>query len=223
MKLPDYYRNTKNRTENWKSRENARDALENSLRALPELSGKWIDIGCQSGGLLNKLGTNFEEAVGVDIGNYSDYWKESPNVNFVIHDLDEGPICFPDSYFDLVTCFMVIEHVFDVFGALNEIARLTKTSGSVVVEIPNAGYFKHILSLIRGIVPRTGAQDYPFNETQGWDGQHLHYFTLSEFVAASHRYDLQLISHNTRGRFPALRRIAPSLLYSSLILTFRKQ
>lgn len=226
MKLHDYYKNTEARTDAWSDgsrRNDSRDSLEEALIKLPGLHGRWLDIGCQAGGLLGKLHHHFDEAFGVDIGDYQNHWGELPAVNFRLHDLDEEPIPFPDGHFDIVTCFMVIEHVFDVFGAVKEISRLTAEGGTAVIEVPNAGYVKHLFSLLRGRVPRTGSQDYPFNERQGWDGQHLHYFTLRETREIFDRYGLRLVTHTSRGKYPTLRRLAPSLLYSSLILTFQKK
>lgn len=230
MKLTDYYGDTSARTADWDSSrpETVADGgglawMVSSVRSLPSCSGALLDIGCQSGSFLKEMAPQFIRCCGVDIGDYTNYWKEIENVEFQMHDIDTGPLAFADGSFDIVTCFSVLEHVFDVFGLVEEISRLTKPNGYAVIDVPNAGYIKHILSLIRGRVPRTGAQDFPFLKSNGWDGQHLHYFTLKELGLTFRSCGLDLIAHASRGKCACVRRLWPSLLYGSLTLTLQKR
>jgi len=107
-----------------------------------------LDIGCQAGGLLEYLNGRFAERYEVDIGNYNDYWGKIEGCSFQIVDIDKETLPFADSYFDIVTCIMVLEHVFDVFNAMSELSRVTRPNGFVIIEVPNISYFKHIFSLI---------------------------------------------------------------------------
>ena len=180
--------------------------------------GHYLDIGCQSGGLICMVKSAFDKCYGIDIGSYDQEWSQSPDCTFIVHDVDAAPLPFPDASFRVVSCIMVLEHVFDVFGLVREARRVVQPGGSFVIEVPNAGYIKHILALIKGRVPRTGAQLYPFSEAEGWDGQHLHYFTVSELTWLLNSVGFQVEEIFSRGRFPTLRKIHPPLLCSSICM-----
>ena len=227
MNAQDYYSDLKGRTQGWGPVETARTPvgrglqLANEVRRLPK-GTRLLDIGCQSGALLRSVAPRFDELYGVDIGDYSEYWNEAPPLRCSIHNVDAGPLPFADGFFDVVVCAMVLEHVFDVFGLVGEIGRLLKPSGHALIEVPNIGYIKHFVSLLRGRVPRTGAVKVPFEKTQGWDGQHLHYFTITEMKWLLAEYGMRFRRVVSGGRFPALRRIWPSALYSAIIMTVQK-
>jgi len=228
MQPKDYYRNVNARTADWNevcptsSHETGIDFMIRLIEQLSVNGGRFLDIGCQAGHLVNVVKARFSESVGVDIGDYGEYWKIIDGANFFTHDLDSASLPFPADYFDIVTCFMVLEHVFDVFGVVEEIARITKPGKYVVLEVPNVAYVKHIFELMKGSVPRTGAQKYPFARSDGWDGQHLHYFTLREITWLCHEFGLTVVKHASRGKHERLRSLCPSLLYASIALTLRK-
>ena len=67
-------------------------------------------------------------AIGVDI---------NPRSNAdIIHDLDQYPYPFPDSEFDRVLCFDVLEHLDNFVRAVEEIWRISKSGGTVAVSGP---------------------------------------------------------------------------------------
>src|SRR4051812_43870975 len=125
MNPEDYYSNTLSRSADW-----ADQAAEPGFAPLkiviqtakPYLAtgGRVLDIGCQGGHQLALLSDEFEELIGVDIAPYDDMWKLFPQARFVVHDVDAPPLPFPDGYFQSVLCTNLLEHVFDVFGAVRE-------------------------------------------------------------------------------------------------------
>lgn len=54
----------------------------------------------------------------------------------VIHDLNDFPYPFEDSKFDIVTCIHVLEHLNDVIKTVEEIHRILKSGGLLIVEVP---------------------------------------------------------------------------------------
>ena len=222
MKLPDYYRDIGGRTASWDNDDAASEpqcdlgglvTAAAELRRLPKRGGL-LEIGCQGGGLLQALSQDFKELTGVDIGDYSRYWQAVPHATFIVHDVDSAPLPFADCSFDAVACLMVMEHVFDVFNLASEIARVLKPGGYAVVEVPNAGYVKHLWSLLRGRVPRTAEQIWPFEPKEGWDAQHLHLFTITELQILLGGYGFRRVRAVSRGRLGGLRRLWPSLLFA---------
>jgi SAM-dependent methyltransferase len=55
----------------------------------------------------------------------------------VVWDLNEFPYPFGDSEFDLVVCEHVIEHLREVISVMEELHRVTKRGGRVLVRVPH--------------------------------------------------------------------------------------
>jgi SAM-dependent methyltransferase len=221
MKPRDYYETTADRMEAWKDRAYepyfapCKDLMD---AARPHLKpgARILDIGCQGGHQLALVAENYDEAFGLDIARYDDIWRTMPRVTFLVHDVDSEPLPFPDNYFDSILCTNVLEHVFDVFGLVGELARTLKSGGTCLVAVPNVAFFRHILHLTLGRVPRTGANEFPFNKKQGWDGQHLHYFTHRELEWLLASSGIEPTRTLYVGKYPALKRLCPHLLCTGI-------
>jgi SAM-dependent methyltransferase len=228
MKPNDYYGKLHERTKDWSA--HAAEPGFAPVALLIQAAAKYLkhgkallDIGCQGGHQTALLRKNFSEAVGVDIAPYHAMWGLHSGIQFLVHDIDAGPLPFPNGYFTSVVCTNVLEHVFDVFGLVREISRLLETGGTALIEVPNGGHWKHRLSLLFGGVPRTGASHYPFNEEDGWDGQHLHLFTNRELRWLVGYCGLRVDHVCVAGRFTALKNLMPSILNTSLIFVCSKK
>lgn len=55
----------------------------------------------------------------------------------VVHDLDVFPYPFKDNSFSHVEADHVLEHLHDPFGVMNEIHRITKRGGTIVIRVPH--------------------------------------------------------------------------------------
>jgi hypothetical protein len=76
--------------------------------------------------------------------------------------------------------------------------------------------------LICGRVPRTEAPNFPFEEKDGWDGQHLHFFTPKELKLLLHSFGIAPKAVCHVGRFQLLKRAFPTLLDSAIALVGTK-
>ena len=108
-----------------------RKALLQNIRKLSDnLSGRLMDFGC--GSKPYKSLFNVTEYIGVDFEN-----EGHPHDNEQIDVYYDGKhLPFEDQYFDSVLCSEVVEHVFDLTMTLNEINRVMKTGGNILITCP---------------------------------------------------------------------------------------
>lgn len=182
----------------------------------------FLDIGC--GNLSNMLALEnlFERGCGVDIAVYPTWEPLGDRFATYQHNLDASPLPFSDRMFDAVTILMVLEHIFDPFMAIEEIARVTKPEGYLAINVPNIAYIKHRLGLLAGQLPVTSSVNRW--EMREWDGGHIHYFTLERLVWLLDKFGgYQVLQVQGSGKFGSLKRLWPGLLCSDLQLLCRKK
>ena len=121
-------------------------------------------------------------------------------------------------------------HVLDPFVVVSELARITKPGGSMIISVPNYGYLKYIVCLFLGRQPVTGgAGALESWRHGGWDGWHLHTFTLQSVrhLAENSGWTVQKITGYGEkfDIFPIsyLRRNVPHLFSGALTLMCRKK
>jgi len=110
-----------------------------------KIGSKILDIGCADGSLANYLRVNRckpREFVGIDISesHLKKFSKRQlPWVKTIQLDIRNQKLPFPDCYFDIISCFEVIEHFEAKYinFALYEMARVVTDSGFVLLSTPN--------------------------------------------------------------------------------------
>jgi methionine biosynthesis protein MetW len=202
------------------------DAQESVFATLSEFAPfeSVLDVGCSAGDFLIPLSKVSTHCYGVDIVEFSIAWemlKQEYGINCQQLNLDYSNLPFQDTSFDLVTMLMVLEHVFDVHHAIQEIARVLKADAIVVIQVPNIAYVKNRLDLLIGKLPCTSNTEKSDNQTE-WDGQHLHYFTLEALSSLLNQYGLQIQKVKCSGKLGKLRSLKPSLLGADLTVFARK-
>ncbi|MCD9086157.1 class I SAM-dependent methyltransferase [Stenotrophomonas sp. SY1] len=113
-----------------------------SYRFAEEICGdkKVLDLGCGSGYGAMRLSQKAAEVYGVDISGeaiaYADENYQRDNLHFQKIEPD-ARLPFPDSSFDVVLSFQVIEHVSDEDGYLQEARRVLAPGGTLIVITPD--------------------------------------------------------------------------------------
>ena len=140
------------------------------------LEGKrLLDVGCGSGSFVYLAKDKYEDLYGIDISKYRLVEARKLGIKTCRIDLDVDTIPYPNDYFDTVTCLDVLEHLKDPRKVLNEIYRVLKENGQLIVSTPNIRYWWYIYSLaVLGRFPSTSS------DTSAYDGGHIHYFTYSD-------------------------------------------
>jgi SAM-dependent methyltransferase len=124
-----------------------------------EKTEKTLDVGCGSGIMVCLMREDGFEAYGIDLPNLAKFWQENNNdpQNFVSCSATDMP--FPDDYFDLIYSFSVIEHIGTELGHctlsenyekerqnfVNELLRVTKKNGRILISCPNKTFPVDIL------------------------------------------------------------------------------
>lgn len=124
--------------------------------SLPSIPKKILDVGCGTGMFADLLKQKFPESevVGIDISKKAlSLGKEKyRDVKFIFADA-EKTLPFKDMYFDLVISGEHIEHLVDVDSYLDEINRVTKKNGYLLLTTPNLASWMNRMLLFCGLQP----------------------------------------------------------------------
>jgi SAM-dependent methyltransferase len=99
-------------------------------------NGKILDIGCSSGYLLKLAKDSQFETFGVELNpNAVKYGNENYGLNILNKDLESAN--FDSSSFDIIVCSQLMEHIVNPENLLNEINRVLKKDGILIIDSPN--------------------------------------------------------------------------------------
>lgn len=132
--LRAFYRNMK-----WKSLSRINATRFSGVPPFVE-NGKILDFGCGSGEVLNILKKVGWETCGVEIDKKAAEYARSMGLNVFSQDLRS--IRFPDDYFDVVRMRSVLEHLHQAPVILEEIHRILKKRGRLLLIVPNIDSFE---------------------------------------------------------------------------------
>lgn len=98
--------------------------------------GKLLDVGCGSGSFLLNMQKRGWQVYGVDTSIEACALVNDELKQNVFSSEIEG--ChFPVAYFDVITLWHVLEHVYNPNQVLTEVNRILKKDGILIVEVPN--------------------------------------------------------------------------------------
>lgn len=114
--------------------------LDMFSRQIPTKLDRCLDIGgsgdvAGTGSVLKQRFAN--EVYAADLPEYVEQ-AASKGSNAVACNIDYEDLPFDNAYFDLVIMASVIEHLYNPYHAISEIARVTKPGGLFLIEAPNA-------------------------------------------------------------------------------------
>jgi ArsR family transcriptional regulator len=108
------------------------------LDALPPRIGRLLDIGCGTGGLLERLAPRIEEGLGVDASRdmlalTRTRLAERGLSHVSVRQADMYRLALPDAAFDAVTLQMVLHYAEDPAAALAEACRVLRPGGVLAI------------------------------------------------------------------------------------------
>jgi len=115
-----------------------------------------LDVGCGEGRRTIKIAEHFNIQVNSIIGIDSD--DDAIQKCKLLFDvkkinLENGNLPFNDYNFDLVLCNQVLEHIKNYKHVIDEIIRVTKNKGYILLGIPNLAHLINRIYLLFGIQP----------------------------------------------------------------------
>lgn len=115
-----------------------------------------LDIGCGPGAgtRMNSeaMGVSLENTFGIDI--HAGYVREAmQSFHAARVDLESEKLPYPDQYFDIIVIDQMLEHLKNIDHALNEMFRVLKFRGYLLISVPNLAAWHNRLLLLLGRQP----------------------------------------------------------------------
>ena len=102
-------------------------------------TGRFLDVGCGTGGVLGVARKRGWEAVGLEVSDWAVEQARKQGNTIVNATVLEAR--FPDDHFDAVSMFDVLEHLPSPVDYIKDVYRILKPGGVLVMETPNIGGF----------------------------------------------------------------------------------
>lgn len=129
----DYFKNSN--ITRWKSnlhnieRSNRISLIKSKLKIE---KGRFLDMGCGEGYVLNEAKKHGFEAYGIDIAN-----NLAIKTDIIFYEKSIFEANFPENYFSVIYMDSVLEHIESPLQILNELNRILKPGGVILVIVPN--------------------------------------------------------------------------------------
>ncbi len=185
-----------------------------------------LDIGCYDGTFLSLIRNRNNNFFGLETSDWGIEQCRKKDIDakqFFFDDKTNLP--FEDSFFDLVAAGEVIEHIFDTDFFLEEIRRVLKPDGKLLLSTPNIASLGRRLMLFFGINPIIELSP---NEPDS--SGHIRYFTFKTLKRLLEKHNFKVIvsksdfvnfSKNGRIKSSLLANIFPSLGTSLICLAVK--
>jgi len=96
-----------------------------------------VDIGCAYGNLVEAFNQLGYRGIGIDNDNDAHVICNKKGIKFYKCDVDKEKLPLKTKSIDNITCFHVLEHLWDIQRFVKECHRVLKNSGVIVFLVPN--------------------------------------------------------------------------------------
>lgn len=128
---------------------------------------KFLDIGCGDGSFATMVKERLHSDVyGIDVSEKAISLAENKNIQASIVDMDSEDLPYEDNFFDCIFCGDVIEHLYSPDHLLEEVRRVLKSNGILILATPNMAAWYNRLSLLLGFQLSTADTSLYYNFDQ---------------------------------------------------------
>ncbi len=192
--------------------------VEQILDLTENVSGKILDIGCFDGFITEKISQQKnKEVIGMDRWKEAMQLANARGIQTVWGNMDDPNFSFADNSFDCVVAADVLNSVFDPDAVLEEISRVLKPNGKLIITVPNLASSGNRLRMLLGI--------HPYNlEVRARSGAgHLRLFTFRTMqnILQDNGFSIEQMS-STVVIFPLIRILSKKPEYQQPRLFFSK-
>lgn len=106
-----------------------------------------LEVGCGTGLILSKVVKFVVNGIGIDISENMLKIAKNKGLNVFYGNGEEIP--FSDNQFDVVYSFKVLPHIKNIENVLNEIKRVTKPNGIILLEFYNKYSMRTLIKFIK--------------------------------------------------------------------------
>lgn len=182
-----------------------------------------LDVGCGTGIMAPVVLGKKAHYQGVDLSKnmileakakYVDIETAGDSVAFTVADVEKMP--FPDAHYDVLMALGLLEYFADPQRVVDEIVRVVKPGGSIIVSVPNALCVDAITSTLISPVLTTPMRyvrrmrKRDTQETKYWNRKYYPSHLDRLFLSRGFRKSGQ-IYYNLEAAFYPLRRVTPNL------------
>lgn len=156
---------------------------------LPSINGSYLEIGCGSGSTLEYIKSKGASYVaGIDINKDAITTAKNRGLDFAeVVNIEEAELPFSKEFFDCIICADVIEHLYNPWNILKNLALYLKQGGYVLLSIPNIKHYTILKDLILN-------DDWRYTELGILDSSHIRFFTFKEINKLINYANLRIIT-----------------------------
>ena len=155
-----------------------------------------LDLGCGNGFITKIINKFFKKTTAIDISAEGIKFATKGNYNKnKISFLNTSPekLIKKKRKYDVITTIEVIEHQYDPFKFMQNLEKLSKRGGYVLITTPYHGYIKNL------VMSTLGLMDNHF--TALWTHGHIKFFSIKTLKKLISNYKFEITSISFSGRF----------------------
>lgn len=147
----------------------------------PQENEKIFEVGCGAGHVLQGMAVG--QLYGIDLSSRMlSLARERLGDKVELKKCNAESIHYPDNFFDKIICTEVLEHTLNPSSVIQEIFRVSKPGGVVILSIPN----EDLINRCKDAFIRTGIFKIFFSNIPEKNEWHLHNFSLPILRSMTH-------------------------------------